>query len=77
MSERALAYSDEPLRHRFLVLYEAAGMEGDMQSYLIRSLLSEGRLVYETVEKTKEGMKSRLIYREGPAGPAALSVREP
>jgi hypothetical protein len=28
MSERALAYSEEPLSHRFLVLYEAAGMSG-------------------------------------------------
>jgi nicotinamide riboside kinase len=26
MSERALAYSEEPLQHRFLVLYEAAGL---------------------------------------------------
>ena len=43
MSEHALAYSDEPLQHRFLVLYEASGMESDFQTYLIRSLLSEGR----------------------------------
>ena len=68
MSEHALAYGDEPLSHRFLVLYEAAGMNSDFQSYLIRSLLSEGRLRYETVEKTSEGMKPRLIEREGPTG---------
>lgn len=68
MSERALAYSDEPLQHRFLVLYEANGMQGEMASYLIRSLLSEGCIRYETVEKTKDGMQAKLIEREGPTG---------
>jgi hypothetical protein len=67
MSEKTLAYSEESIRHRFLVLYEAAGMNGDFQTYLIRSLLSEGRLRYETIEKTSEGLKPRLIEREGPA----------
>ena len=51
MSDRALAYSDEPLRHRHLVIYEAAGMAGDFATYLIRTLLSEGRLRYETSRK--------------------------
>ncbi len=68
MSERALAYSEEPLTHRFLVVYEAAGMSGDFATYLIRSFLSEGRLRYEVVEKTSEGLKPRLIEREGPTG---------
>lgn len=68
MSERALAYSDEPLAHRILVVYEAVGIEGDFASYLVRSLLSEGRVRYETVEKTREGLRPRLIEREGPTG---------
>jgi hypothetical protein len=68
MSERALAYSGVPLSNKMLVLYEAAGMSGDIASYLIRSLLSEGRVRYETVEKTKEGLRARLIEREGPTG---------
>jgi hypothetical protein len=68
MSERALAYSEEPLQHRFLVIFEAAGLASDFASYLMRSLLSEGRLAYETVEKTAEGLKARLIVREGPTG---------
>nr|MBA2598669.1 hypothetical protein [Chloroflexia bacterium] len=68
MSERALAYSEEPISHRMLVLYEAAGQSGDMGSYLMRSLLSEGRIRYEFVEKTKDGMRARTIEREGPAG---------
>lgn len=68
MSEHALAYDQEPLAHRMLIIYEAAGMAGEMQSYLIRSLLSEGKVRYVTVEKTKAGLNSRLIEREGPTG---------
>ena len=66
MSERALAYSTEPLRHRHLVIYEAAGMAGDFATYLIRSLLSEGRLRYETVEKTRGRPRSQT-HRAGGA----------
>ena len=68
MSEKALVYSEEPLSHRILVIYEAAGLQGEMASYFIRSLLSEGRLRYETVESTPEGLRPRLIEREGPTG---------
>jgi hypothetical protein len=68
MSDKALAYSQEPLSHRFVVLYEAAALGSESVAYFIRSLMSEGRLIYETVEKTPEGMRSRRIEREGPTG---------
>ena len=69
MSEHALAYSQEPLSHRFLILYEAAGLESEFASYLLRSLLSEGHIRYETVENVKgKGMVPRLIERAGPTG---------
>jgi DNA-binding transcriptional ArsR family regulator len=68
MSEKALAYSEEPLSHRILVIFEAAGMSGDFATYLIRSLLSEGCIRYELVEKTAEGLRPRLIERQGPTG---------
>jgi DNA-binding transcriptional regulator YiaG len=68
MSERAIIYSIEDYRHRFLVIFEAAGMTSEMQSYLIRTLLSEGRVVYEVVEKTKEGLRPRRIEKKGPTG---------
>lgn len=67
-SEKAFIYSEESLVHRMLVIYEATGMAGDMQTYLIRTLLSEGRIRYETVVKTKEGVKGKLIDRPGPTG---------
>ena len=60
MSDRNLAYSAEPLKHRHLVIYETAGLASEFATYLIRSLLSEGRLRYETAGK--------LLEREGPTG---------
>jgi hypothetical protein len=68
MSERALVYSDEPLQHRVLVIFEAHGVQGEFASYLLRSLLSEGRVRYVTVEKTPAGLKPRTIDRQGPTG---------
>ncbi len=75
MSERALAYSTEPLKHRMLVIYEAAGMESEFATYLIRSLLSEGCVRYETVEKTANGLEARLIERAGPTGLITTTTR--
>lgn len=74
MSEHALIYSKEPLAHRFLVLYEAQGLRpgaeerGNILAMVVRSLLSEGRIKYETVIKTERGPEGRLIEREGPTG---------
>ncbi len=55
MSEKALVYDEEPLKHRMLALYEASGIGGEQSSYFIRSLLSEGRLLYKTVVLTEQG----------------------
>ncbi len=55
-------------------LYETAVMSGDFATYLIRSLLSEGYLRYETVEKTSEGLRPRPIEREGPTSLVATTT---
>ena len=68
MSPKALAYSEEPLVHRLLVVYEAPGMDSEMASYLMRSLLSEGEIRYETVNATAKGIQPMLIHRPGPTG---------
>jgi hypothetical protein len=68
VSDKALAYSEEPLSNRIVVLYEARALDNDWAAYFIRSLLSEGRIVYETVEKTADGLRSRRIERPGPTG---------
>jgi hypothetical protein len=79
MSEKALAHSMEPLSNRYLVIYEAVGLGGNFAQYLMRSLLSEGRIRYETVEKTQKGKSekynSRLIEREGPTGLIVTTTR--
>jgi hypothetical protein len=75
MSEKALIYLDEDMRHRFLVIYEASGMEGDMQTYLIRSLLSENRIRYQTAESTSKGVVPRLLVMEGPTGLMVTTTR--
>lgn len=68
MSERALAYSNEPLEHRILIFYENAGIKGDVANYLVRSILSEGCVKYDTVESTPQGLRPRHIERKGPTG---------
>jgi hypothetical protein len=69
MSEKALIYSEENFKHRFIIIYEAPGMKSDMMSYLIRSLLSEGRIDYEFVDKTaSDGLLPKHIVKEGPTG---------
>lgn len=63
MSEKAIAYFSQPLKNRTLVVTEAAGIKkgGDL---FLRSLLSEGRISYETVS----GGKTRKVELEGPTG---------
>jgi hypothetical protein len=68
MTDHALVYMEEPLVHRFLVLYENNGVQGDNGSYFVRSLLSESRIRYETVESVNGELRSRLIEKEGPTG---------
>ena len=70
-SERALVYSPEQYQHRTIVLYEVValreGVEDDLTSYLVRSLLSEGRLEYEvTVRDPEGGWTTKKIVKEGP-----------
>ena len=76
MSERALAYLDEPLQHRIIVIFEGAGLErSGTAAYMMRSLLSEGRLAYMTVEKTDQGLRPRRIEQEGPTGLITTTTR--
>jgi len=48
MSEKALIYTKEDFRQRFLIVYEASGMASDFSTYLIRTLLSEGSRLAST-----------------------------
>jgi hypothetical protein len=68
MSPKLLAYSQEPLVHRILVLAEAAGLADGIGAFLMRSLISEGYLRHETLGNTANGFKPLVLEREGPTG---------
>ena len=69
MSDKALIYLEDDLSHRMLVMAEAAGTEQqDFQDYLIRTLLSEGRIVHHTVERREGEHRGITIVKEGPTG---------
>jgi hypothetical protein len=75
-SERTLLYTEQDLAHKHIILAEAAGLGGDFQEYVIRTLLSEGFLEYEFVEKTSEGLRPRRIRKEGPTGFVTTTTRD-
>jgi hypothetical protein len=70
MSERALVYSEREFKHRTLVIYEVValreGADDNLTSYFVRSLLSEGRINYEVVERRDGAFTTRTIVKEGP-----------
>ena len=73
MSERALIYLEDDLAHRTVVLYEAVALRenreqanGDMAAYIVRSLLSEGRIRYPTVVLGDDGPRTIWVEKEGP-----------
>jgi hypothetical protein len=70
MSEKALVYMDDvDLKHRYLVIGEAAGLtQGDGRAFL-RQLVSEGSIRYRTVQKTSKGVVGQELKPiEGPVG---------
>ena len=76
VSPKYLAYSTDDLRHRIVVLFEASGVAGDMGAYIMRSLLSEGRLHIGTVEKAEDGsIASREVVKEGPTALFTTTTR--
>jgi hypothetical protein len=74
MSERALIYLDEELAHRTVVLFEATALregrekaEDNQTAYIVRSLLSEGRIEYPTVIRDEDGtLRTVKLTKEGP-----------
>jgi hypothetical protein len=69
LTPATLAYGEEPLCHRIIVLEEAAGLADGKGAYLMRSLISEGELCYETVMSDADGkLKSVVMRRQGPTG---------
>lgn len=70
MSEKAIVYSqDMDLRHKHLVIGEAAGLSGDNGGVFLRQLISEGEIDYTVAMKNSSGrIKSEHLHVEGPTG---------
>ncbi|MDK3017920.1 hypothetical protein QO033_09540 [Pseudodonghicola sp. IC7] len=71
MSERALAYmgGQLDLRHKTLIIQEAAGMSNGVGRAFLRQLLTEGQIRYATVQSTRDGLQGiELPVVEGPCG---------
>jgi hypothetical protein len=79
LTDKSLPYSDEDFSHRHLILYEATAIQSTMQQggsnstgwleYFLRTLISEGCIKYESVEKGLDGkMQTVLIEKAGPTG---------
>ena len=68
MSEKALLYTQKDFRHHFIYIAEMSGVNNDFLEYLLRTLLSEHRLRYETVEKVNGKITPRVVEKDGPTG---------
>lgn len=73
-SQRSLIFTDVEFEHRTIVMFEATALrevaekrEGDMTAMIVRTLLSEGRIVYDITERGSDGrMGTRRITKRGP-----------
>ena len=76
-SPRALIYNDEQFTHRIVILTEADSLPEDSPAAsAIRSLMSDGEMTYEVVEKGEDGkFQTRKIRKKGPTGLITTSTR--
>jgi hypothetical protein len=69
MSDKSMFYDEEDFKHKHLIIYEAPGMDSEMVSYLVRTLLSEGCIVHKTTERDEnQNWVGRTIRKDGPTG---------
>jgi hypothetical protein len=76
-SALSLVYDDRPLSHKVLVIYEANQLQADENStfaMLVRTLMSEGRIVHQTTVEDPDSSTGRRVERIVRDGPIALVV---
>jgi hypothetical protein len=67
LSEKALLYIEGDFCHKILSMGEAAGAEEQsLQDYLLRELISSGRLIYPVVQKIGADLITVVIEKNGP-----------
>jgi hypothetical protein len=76
-SALSLVYDERPLAHTVLVIYEANQIqadENDMFAMLLRTLISEGRIVHQTTVEDPDVHTGRRVERIEREGPIALVI---
>ena len=71
MSEKAIVYMGDKLdlKHKGLIIQEAAGLRDGQGRAFLRQLLTEGSIRYATVQSNKDGLEGlELPPVEGPCG---------
>jgi hypothetical protein len=67
LSEKALLYMSGDFSHKILSMGEAiTGKEVEFQDYLLRELMSEGKLRYPVVQKIDGELVTTMIEKDGP-----------
>jgi hypothetical protein len=67
VSPRYLAYCPDDLRHKIVTLYEGGNMSDENTALMVKSLLSEHRIKFGTVEKGQDkGHVGREVIKDGP-----------
>lgn len=74
-SERALIYLNESLKHRILYVQEPEGLQEGVGAAVIKSLVWEGRLRYDTVVKEHGEFVGKHIEKDGPTGLILTTTR--
>jgi hypothetical protein len=75
MSRKYLFYSEENFAHRFIIVPEWASIADDEELVaLLRTLLSEGRVIHGTVDGDSK-RTARRIEKEGPTGLIVTTTR--
>ena len=76
LSEKALLYYEDDFAHKILSMGEAAGTEEQsLQDYLLRELISEGRLRYPVVQKIGNQLATVVIEKNGPVAFMVTTTR--
>jgi hypothetical protein len=67
LSEKSLIYYDGDFANKILSMGEAAATdEQDFQDYLLRELISEGRIRHAVVQKTGNDLQTITVEKHGP-----------
>jgi hypothetical protein len=76
LSEKALFYLDGELSHKILSMGEATATdEQTFQDYVLRELMSEGRIRYPVAQKVGKDIKTIIIDKNGPVAFMVTTTR--